>query len=155
VIVDGGNTVLTAPAVTGQAAKTVSVVSVNTGKQTPQTARNSFTMTTNVELTKRLQIGGGAIYMDRQYGGYADNRTATQNSAGVVTVSPATKVLYRQVPSYWRFDAHASFAVTPNVTVGVNAQNLTDNVYFTQTYANHNAGIAAGRTVFGTLGLKF
>ena len=163
-ILDAGNSALTAPALTQtiggttttiRAAQIVYVPSVNTGKQIPQTARNSFTLTSNYAVTKRLQIGGTAIYMDEQIGGYADNRSATQNAAGVVTINPATKVLTREAPSYWRFDARASYDLTENVSLSVNAQNLTNKTYFTQTYASHYAQIAPARTVFGTVNVKF
>ena len=155
VVIDGGYTTLTAAKVGNQAAQTVAVVSVNTGKQVPQTARHAVSISTNLALTKRLQIGGGAYYLSRQYGGYADNRSAVQDAAGNVTVIPATKVLYREIPGYWRFDARASLALTDHVDLSVNAQNLTDKTYFTQTYTNHYASIAAGRTVFGTIGVRF
>ncbi|WP_267383016.1 MULTISPECIES: TonB-dependent receptor [unclassified Sphingomonas] len=154
-ILDAGNVALTAPAVGTRAAQVVYVPSSSNGQQVPQTARNSFTATTNVTVRKRFQIGGSAIYMDTQIGGYADNRTATQTAAGVVTVTPITKFLIREVPSYWRFDARASFDVTPAVSISVNAQNLTDKAYFSQAYASHYGTLAAGRTVFGTLGVKF
>ena len=153
-IVDAGFSTLTAP-VAGQAAQSVAVVSVNTGKRVPQTARNAISISTNLALTKRLQIGGGAYYLSRQYGGYADDRRAVQNTAGVVTVIPATKTLSREIPGYWRFDARASYALNDHVDISVNAQNLTDKTYFTQTYTSHYASIAAGRTVFGTVGLRF
>lgn len=164
VIVDGGNTVLTAATVTQtvggvtttiRPAATIAVPSVNTGKQVPQTVRNSFTATTNYTFLRRFQIGGSAIYNDRQYGGYADNRSYTQTATTGPTLNAATKVIFRSVPSYWRFDARASVDLTPNVTLSVNAQNLTDKVYFSQAYASHYATIAPGRTVFGTVGLKF
>jgi catecholate siderophore receptor len=163
-IIDGGSTILTAAAITRtangvttviQPARTIGVVSVNTGKQVPQTAKNSFTATTNVSVTKRLQIGGTALYMDEQIGGYADNRTATQTAAGAVSVNPATKVLTRSIPDYWRFDARASYKLTDNVDISVNAQNVTNKTYFSQTYTSHFASIAAGRTVFGTVNLRF
>jgi len=154
-IVDGGFTALTAPAVGAQPARIVAVPSVNTGRQLQQTAKNSFTATTNVTLFKRLQLGGTAIYMDNVIGGYQDNRTATQTAAGVVTVNPATKLIVRDVPSYWRFDARASFALTPSIELAVNAQNLTDKTYFNQVFTTHYAGIAPGRTIFGTINLKF
>ncbi len=163
-IIDGGSTILTAAAITRttngvttviQPARTIGVVSVNTGKQVPQTAKNSFTATTNVSVTKRLQIGGTALYMDEQIGGYADNRTATQTAAGAVSVNPATKVLTRSIPDYWRFDARASYKLTDNVDLSVNAQNVTNKTYFSQTYTSHFASIAAGRTVFGTVNLRF
>jgi catecholate siderophore receptor len=154
-IIDGGYTLLTAAAVGGRPAATILVPSVNTGKQMPQTVRNSFTATTNVTLATRFQIGGTAIYNDRQFGGYADNRSYTQTATTGPTLNAATKVLYREVPGYWRFDARASFDLTRNATISVNAQNLTDKVYFSQAYASHYATIAAGRTVFGTVNLKF
>lgn len=154
-IVDGGFTALTAAAVPGQGAKTVLVPSVNTGRQATQTAEDSFTLWTDVRPTSRLSIGGGAFYTSRVYGGYQDNRTATQNAAGEVTVNPATKVLVRSVPSYWRFDARLGYKVSDNVELSVNVNNLTDEVYFTQAYTSHYATIAPGRSAFGTLKVKF
>lgn len=154
-IVDGGFTALTAAKVGAQAAQSVLVESVNTGKQMPQVARHNISLTSSYQVTPRFQFGGSAIYMSRQYGGYADNRYATQDAAGNVTVHPATTVLSRGIPGYWRFDAQASYDITANVKLSINAQNLTDKVYFTQAYASHYASIAAGRTVFGTLTVKF
>ncbi|MGN6622452.1 MAG: TonB-dependent receptor [Sphingomonas sp.] len=155
VITDGGFTALTAAAVGGQAAQAVLVPSVSTGKQAPNTAKNSFTLWTTLQATKRLQIGGGAFYTGRQYGGYANNVSAVQDSAGVVTVIPATKTLFRQIPSYWRFDARVGYQLTDHIGLSVNAQNLTNKVYFTQAYASHYATIAPGRTVFGTVEVTF
>ena len=163
-ILDGGNTVLTAAAVTQtvngvtttiRPAATIAVPSVNTGKQLPNTYRHSFTATTNVEVLPGLQVGGTAIYNSRQFGGYADNRSYTQTATTGPTLNPATKVLYREVPGYWRFDLRGSYALTPNIELSVNAQNVTDKVYFNQAYASHYASIAPGRTVFGTVAVKF
>lgn len=154
-ILDAGFTALTAAAVGGQAAQRVYVPSVNTGKQIPQTATDSFTLSTNIEATKRFSFGGGAYYSSRQIGGYGDNRLATQDSAGVVTITPATTNLTRGAPAYWRFDAQARYKLTDHVEISVNAQNLTNKVYFTNTYTSHYATIAPGRTVFGTVGVKF
>jgi len=159
-IVDGGFTALTAAAVTVnnvvvQAAKTVLVPSVNTGKQATQTARDSFTLWTNVEPVRGFSLGGGAFYTSRVFGGYADNRAATQNAAGVVTVSPATRTLYRMVPSYWRFDARAAYRFNRNYELSVNVQNLTNKTYFTQVYSSHYASIAPGRSAFATLSIHY
>ncbi|WP_066798450.1 TonB-dependent receptor [Sphingomonas soli] len=154
-IVDGGFTALTAPAVGAQAAKVVLVPSVNTGRMATQTAKNSFTLWADVKPLPGLSIGGGAFYTSKQYGGYADNRSATQSAAGVVTVNPATKILSRTIPEYWRFDARLGYSVTPNIELSVNVQNLTDKVYFTQAYTNHYAAIAPGRSAFATIGVKF
>ena len=154
-IVDGGFTALTAAAVGTQAAKTVLVPSVNTGKQFPQTAKHTFTLWTNYKVTPALSVGGGAFYSSRVYGGYADNRSATQNAAGVVTVNPATKTLARAVPSYWRFDARIGYTVTENIDLSVNVQNLTNKTYFNQVYTSHYASVAPGRSAFATLSFKY
>lgn len=154
-IVDGGFTALTAPAVAGQAAKVVLVPSVNTGRQATQTARDSFTLWANVTPFEGLSIGGGAFYTSRVFGGYSDNRSATQNSAGVVTVNSATKVRMVTIPEYWRFDARIGYTITPNIELSVNVQNITDKAYFTQAYTAHYATIAPGRSAFATIGVKF
>jgi len=151
---EAGMTALTAAAVPGQAAKVVYVPSVNDGKQFPQTAKNSFTAWSTYE-THGVTVGGGAFYTSRVFGGYADNRTATQNSAGVVTINPATTVLARSIPAYWRFDARAAYKLTPHMELSVNAQNLTNKRYFSQAYSSHYATIAPGRTVFGTLSFDY
>lgn len=151
---EAGLTALTAAAVPGQAAKVVYVPSVNDGKQFPQTAKNSFTAWSTYE-THGFTIGGGAFYTSRVFGGYSDNRTAVQNAAGVVTIKPATTVLARSIPSYWRFDARAAYKLSKTVELSVNAQNLTNKRYFSQAYSSHYATIAPGRTVFGTLSFDY
>ncbi len=159
-IVDGGFTALTAPAlvvagVTLQPAKTVLAPAVSTGRQATQTAKDSFTLWATVKPVDRFSIGGGAFYTSRQFGGYADNRSATQNAAGVVTVNPATKVLSRTIPGYWRFDARLAFKVNEHVDLSVNVNNITNETYFTQVYSSHYASIAPGRSAFGTVSFKF
>jgi len=153
-ISEAGFTALTAAAVPGQAVKTVYVPSVNTGKRFPQTAKDSFTIWSSYDAGA-LSLGGGAFYTSRVFGGYSDNRTAVQNSAGVVTIMPATTVLARSVPGYWRFDARAAYKLTDHVSLSVNAQNLTNKRYFSQAYTSHYATMAPGRTVFGTLSLDY
>ena len=74
-----------------------------------------------------------------------DNRTAIQNAAGVVTVNPATKVLVRTVPAYWRFDAQMGYQLTSKIRISANIQNLTDKTYYSQAYTSHYATIAPGR----------
>ncbi|WP_245825145.1 TonB-dependent receptor [Sphingomonas azotifigens] len=163
-IVDGGSTILTAAAITQtvngatttiQAAKTVAVPSVNTGRMATQTAKDSFTLWADLKPVSRLSLGGGAFYASTVVGGYQDNRSAVQDASGVVTVIPATKVLVRSVPSYWRFDARIAYQLTPKVGISANIQNLTDKTYYTQAYTSHYATIAPGRSAFATLNVKF
>ncbi|WP_420138574.1 TonB-dependent receptor [Sphingomonas sp.] len=151
---EAGMTALTVAAVAGQAQKTVYVPSVNNGRRFPQTAKDSFTAWTSYE-THGFSLGGGAFYTSRVFGGFSDNRTATQNAAGVVTINPATTILARSIPSYWRFDGRASYKLNDHVELSVNAQNLTNKRYFNQAYSSHYASIAPGRTVFGTLSFDY
>ena len=152
---DGGSTALVAAGVGTQAAQTVLVPSVNTGRQFPQTAKHSFTIWSNYQVFPKLSIGGGAFYTSRVFGGYADNRAATQNAAGVVTVSPATKIIARTVPGYWRFDARVGYKINDGIDLAVNVQNLTNKTYFNQVYTSHYATIAPGRSAFATLSFKY
>ncbi len=154
-ITDGGFTALAVAANGARPATTVQVVSVNTGKRFPQTAEHSFTAWTNYDVTPRFTVGGGAFYSSRVFGGYADNRTASQDANGVITVVPATRVIARTVPGYWRFDARLAYKVSDHVDLSVNVQNLTDKTYFNQAYTSHYASIAPGRSAFATLGVRY
>jgi len=154
-IVDGGFSSLTVAANGPAKATTVLVPSVNNGKQAPQTAKDSVSLWTNVTLFEKLQIGGGVFYFSRVYGGYADNRSASQDTSGNITVKPATTVLARSVPGYTRFDARLGYDITERVNLSVNVQNLTDKTYFTQAYASHYATIAPGRSAFATLSVRY
>jgi catecholate siderophore receptor len=149
IITDGGFTTLT---VAGAAAgTTVNVPSVNNGRQFPQTAKHSFTLWSNYQVTPGFSIGGGALYNSRVYGGYADNRSASL-AAGITT---ATKTIARSVPGYWRFDARAGYKINDNIDVSVNVQNLTNKIYFNQVYTSHYASIAPGRSAFATVNFRY
>jgi catecholate siderophore receptor len=152
-IVDGGFTAFALPAGGGVPARTVLQPSVNTGKRFPQTPEHSGTLWTNYDFGA-IEIGGGAIYMGRVNGGYADNRYVSGTGA-TAQVVPATVTLVRSIPSYWRFDARAAVNVSPKISLSVNAQNLTDKRYFAQAFTAHYATIAPGRTVFGTLSVRY
>jgi catecholate siderophore receptor len=152
-IVDGGFTAFTLPAGGGVAARTVLLPSVNTGRQFPQTAKHSVSLWTDYDFG-RFDIGGGAFYTSRVFGGYADNRTVTGTGASAV-VTPATIVLARSVPAYWRFDARAGVELNDRLQLSVNVQNLTDKRYFSQAYSSHYATMAPGRTAFATLTVRY
>ena len=114
---------------------------VNNGKPFPNTPKHSFTAWTTFDIADRFQIGGGAIYNSKQYGGFG-------TVANVGTVE-------RYVPDYWRFDATAKVNITENVAVRVNVQNLTNKKYYDRTYSTHFASMAPGRSAFATLSLKY
>ena len=160
IITNGGYTAFAVPAVTGAGgavlmpARTIVQQSVNTGRRFPQTAKHSFTAWSDYKVTDRITVGGGAFYTSRVFGGYADNRAVTGTGLAAV-VNPATKIIARTIPSYWRFDARAGLKINDHIDLAVNAQNLTNKVYFNQAYTSHYASIAPGRTVFGTINVKF
>lgn len=155
IIAEGGFTALTAAAVTGQAAKVVLVPSANTGRPFPQTAKHSATIFTTYEVIPGVKIGGGALYQSRVYGNFSDDRAATQNSAGVVTVSPITKTIARSVPGWTRFDANGSWKINDMVQLQVNILNITNKRYFDRVFTNHYAQVAPGRSAFATLSVHY
>lgn len=106
------------------------------GQPFPNTPKNSVSLWTTYEVTPRLTVGGGANYMSKVYG----------------SVNPTAP---KWAPSYWRFDAMASYVINDNLTAQLNIQNLTDKTYYTQAYASHYATIAPGRSAVVTLSAKF
>jgi catecholate siderophore receptor len=125
-----------------------SVVSAAVGHPFPNTPKQSFTTYTNYKLTPKLTLGGGVIYMGKIYGGFSSGTTVV-NGATVA----ATRETY--VPSYWRFDATASYQLTPMIKLGINALNLTNKLYYDQAYSTHYAHQAAGRTVIGSVSIRY
>lgn len=138
-IVDGGFTLTSG----------VAAPSVNTGKRFPNTPEHSFTIFTNYKILPALNVGGGAIYMSKVYGGYSDTRVV-QGGAVVIT-----KELARMVPSYWRFDANASYSFTDAISLQVNVNNVLNKRYYDKAYASHYANQAAGRTAIATLNVRY
>ncbi len=111
-----------------------STVNPAKGNELPNTPKNSFSLWTTYEVLPDLTIGGGAFYVDDVFGD-------TNNT------------LY--VPSYWRYDAMASYKLTKNVDLQLNVQNLTDEVYYDKAYSSHFANQAAGRTALLTTSVHF
>jgi catecholate siderophore receptor len=107
------------------------------GRPFPNTPKHSFTSWTSFDIAERFQLGGGAIYNSRIYGGFA---------AGGVS---------RSVPGYWRFDLAASARLTSWMDLSLNIQNLTDKRYFDRAYASHFASMAPGRYGYATLTVKY
>ena len=143
IITNGGLTTTTVNGVN------YSAPAATTGKRFPNTPKHSITAFTTYKILPALTVGGGAIYNSKVYGGYADLRSVTN---GQVVV---TKTLARMVPSYWRFDANAAYQITDNIGVQLNALNLTNKRYYDRAYASHYANQAAGRTILGTLSIRY
>ena len=108
--------------------------STDAGNKFPQTPENAFSLWSTYEVLPKVQIGGGAYFVDRQYG----------NTANTKSVAP-----------YWRFDAMASYAFNDNVTFRLNVENLADRTYFERVYTTHMATLGNGRRAILTADFKF
>ena len=108
--------------------------SKNNGKQVQNVAKNSATLWTTYQILPQLQIGAGAIAMDKVYGN-ADNT--------------------KYVPGYVRYDAMARYNVNKNVNVQLNINNLSDVRYFSRAFTSHYATEADGRNAVIAVNFKY
>ncbi len=106
----------------------------NKGKEFPNTPPHSFSLWTTYQPTEALTVGGGALYTARRYADGAN---------------------LKMVPSYWRFDAMASYRVTEAINVQLNVQNLFNETYYDKLHPAHFATIAPGRTALLTTSVTF
>ncbi|MGA9341931.1 MAG: TonB-dependent siderophore receptor [Rhodanobacteraceae bacterium] len=104
------------------------------GNELGNTPKMSLTLWTSYALTPRFSVGGGAYYVDRVWGSTAN---------------------FKGVPSYWRYDAVATWQVNPNLDLRLNLQNLTDKLYYPIAYSTHFAIEGPGRSVLVTADFKF
>lgn len=81
----------------------------NIGHELANTPQNSFSVWSTYDITPLLTVGGGAVFMDARW-------TSVTNDG--------------RVPSYWRFDAMASYKVTKNFTMQLNIYNIANEYYF-------------------------
>ena len=110
------------------------VPSPNNGNIFPNTPKHAATLWTTYVLPFGLTVGGGASYVDKQYGDVANTKW---------------------IPAYTRWDAMVSYAIQDNISLQLNVQNLTDKTYFTKAYSSHYASIAPGRAATLALNVKF
>lgn len=106
----------------------------NDGNVFPNVAKNSFSLWSTYDIFKDVTVGGGTQYVSKVYG----------NTANTLWV-----------PSYWRFDAMASYQVTQNVGLQLNVLNFTDKRYFDRAYTTHMATVAPGRSALFSMNVKF
>ena len=104
------------------------------GNAFPNTPRHSFSLWTTYALTPKAEIGGGAYYVGKQYG----NTTNTT-----------------YIPSYWRFDAMASYQIDSRWGVQLNIFNLFNKTYFDKAYPAHYANVAPGRSALLSVNMKY
>jgi len=115
--------------------------SVNQGDPLANTPKHSFSSFTTYKVTRQIALGGGAYYVSKSFGG-------NQGGAG-----GGTNRIY--APSYWRYDAFASWAVNDRVDLQLNVQNLTDERYIARTNGVHHADPAPGRQAILTVNVKY
>lgn len=104
------------------------------GKQLPNVPKNSATLWTTYQVLPQLNLGVGAIAMDKVYGNVTNTKF---------------------VPGYVRYDAMARYNVNKNIDLQLNVNNLSDERYFTKAYASHYATEAEGRSAVLSLNFKY
>ncbi|OTG84003.1 TonB-dependent receptor [Acinetobacter sp. ANC 4648] len=104
------------------------------GKQMQNVPKNSATLWTTYQVLPQLNLGVGAIAMDKVYGDAANTKW---------------------VPGYVRYDAMARYNVNKNVDLQLNLNNLSDKRYFTKAYASHYASEAEGRSAVLSVNFKY
>jgi len=111
----------------------VPVVGGANGNQFTNTPKKSASVWTTYALTPKFTVGGGAYYVDKQYGNVLNNTV---------------------IPSYTRLDLMAAYQIDKNLDLRLNIQNLTDERYFSSVHT-HYAVVAPGRLAFLTLNFKY
>lgn len=99
------------------------------GKELINTPRNSFNLWTTYQFPFRLNVGGGARFVDKRYGNNINTRF---------------------VESYWLIDATASYQINKFVDVRLNLNNLTDKFYFDRITGGQVVPGAARSVLFST-----
>jgi len=108
------------------------------GKVLQNVARNSGSLFTEYYLTDDLEIGGGANWVGHRFGDFGEQAN---------------------IPGYVIFNAMASYKLTDNVSLQVNATNLFDKTYYDAAYytsaAENHIIPGAGRTVIFSTSFNF
>lgn len=109
-------------------------VATDKGNDFPNTPRNAFNIWSTYAVTPDFTVGGGAYYVDKQYGN-------TANTA--------------YIPSYWRFDAMAGYRFNKNWNMQLNVFNLFDKTYYDKAYAAHYVSVAPGRSAILSVNMRY
>ncbi len=86
------------------------------GKELVNTPRNSFNLWTTYSFPWRLDVGGGARFVDRRFGNTINTRF---------------------VDAYWTFDVMASYPISEHIDLKLNIYNLADKFYFDRIGGGH------------------
>ena len=93
-----------------------------TGLRPRELPEHMFSIWNQFEVTDKFGLGVGMTYQDDSF--INNGNTAT-------------------LPSYTRFDASAYYDISDNLRVQVNVENLTDELYFPNAHATHQATVGA------------
>lgn len=103
------------------------------GKELQNTPKNSFNIWTIYQFPWKLNLGGGARFVDRRFG---------------------NNINTRQVDSYWTIDATAAYPLNEHMDLRLNLYNLNDAYYFDRLGGGHLIP-GASRSANISLGFKF
>jgi catecholate siderophore receptor len=95
------------------------------GKNLSNFANNHFTGQLRYQATEAFAFGGTATYKGAMYTGQPDSAPSYNFDLDTYTY---------KVPSYWTFDAFASYKVSSNISARVNVTNLTNENYYVAGY---------------------
>ena len=99
------------------------------GKRLINTPKHSFSLWTTYQFPFRLNVGGGARFVDRRYGNTINTRF---------------------VDSYFLIDATASYRINKNIDLRLNLNNLADKFYFDRIIGGQVIPGAARSILFST-----
>jgi catecholate siderophore receptor len=103
------------------------------GKDLQNVPEHSATFWATYDFLNKWQVGGGPSYVGRRY---ANNSNTNR------------------IPSYVRWDATVAYKLTENIQFRLNANNLTDKLFYENTHPAHVVP-AAGRTFIFSTAFKF
>jgi catecholate siderophore receptor len=124
----------------------------NVGKRLANFANKSLDAQLRYQATDALAFGGTVTYQSEMYGGQPDTAAAYVTTVG----SPFFGEYSVRIPAFTTYGLFASYKFNQNLTLRVNALNLTDKRYYTAAYRSGSfAYLGDGRTIRGTLSAKF
>ena len=112
------------------------------GQPLPNAPKRTLSAWTTFQPFPGFTLGGGVVYAD----------SATVNNPTFAGTT-ASNLSFYKVPSYWRFDAFASY-VWKALELQLNVYNIGNALYYEQYYSGH-ALPAAGRSATLTATIRF
>ena len=106
----------------------------NDGKKLKYIAKNSLSVWTTYKLLPNLTLGGGATYMSSRW----------MNDANTL-----------ELPSYWRYDAMATYVINRNINIRLNVLNLADKTIYDGSHVGIFANVSPGRSAIATVNFSY